>query len=152
MTRNVARLALATAAGLVCLFVNDNWSSTERSALIAQADARVGHPLTPVSVAGVHRRAARRAYRRDEDYGYGPGYGVGAGVAATGAVAAGAAATGAYYGEPPAAPYPAYPAWAPSFVHDAEVVPPGASATVTDPETGRTCTISPSGYHWCWRP
>jgi hypothetical protein len=179
MTRNVARLALVTAAGLACLLINDNWS-TERPALIAQADARIGHPLTPLSVAGVHRRAARRdgygygyghGYGPDYGHGYGPGYGndygyghgygygygyghglgygVAAGVATAGAVAAGAAATGAYYGEPPAA---AYPAGAPSFVHDAEVVPPGYSATVTDPQTGRTCTISPTGYHWCWRP
>ena len=29
---------------------------------IDRADARVGRPLTPVSVAGVHRRAYRRSY------------------------------------------------------------------------------------------
>jgi hypothetical protein len=40
--------------------------SVERSAIsgvvlsVDQAQARVGHPATPGSVAGVHRRAARR--------------------------------------------------------------------------------------------
>ena len=29
-----------------------------------RADAKVGRPLTATSVAGVHRRTARRAYRR----------------------------------------------------------------------------------------
>lgn len=141
MTGRIARLALATAAGLACLFINDNWSSTEQSSLITQADARIGQPLTPGSVAGVNRRASRRAYRR----GY---HGTGEGVAVGAAVVAGGAATAAYVGAP-AAPYPDY---APSFVHDAVPVEPGYSATVTDPATGRTCTISPSGYHWCWKP
>src|SRR5215470_14828420 len=35
------------------------------------ASAVIGHPLTPMSVAGVHRRAERRAYRRSGNYGYG---------------------------------------------------------------------------------
>jgi hypothetical protein len=48
---------------------------------VDKAEARVGRPLTPGSVAGVHRRVHRRAY-----------YG-----AAVGAAAVGAAATGAYY-------------------------------------------------------
>ena len=40
----------------------------ERNAVLSldRADARVGRPLTATSVAGVRRRAARRAYR----YGY----------------------------------------------------------------------------------
>lgn len=45
-----------------------------------RAEARIGRPLTPGSVAGVHRRVERRVYRR--------GY--------YGAAAAGAAAYGAY--------------------------------------------------------
>jgi hypothetical protein len=36
------------------------------------ASAVIGRPLTPMSVAGVNRRAHRRAYRRDY-YGYGSG-------------------------------------------------------------------------------
>ena len=34
------------------------------------ADARVGRPLTATSVAGVHRRAHRRAYRHGHYYYY----------------------------------------------------------------------------------
>jgi hypothetical protein len=60
---------------------------------IDKADARVGRPLTPGSVAGVHRRVHRRAY-----------YG-----AAVGAAAVGAAATGAYYHSRQCGYYP-YPA------------------------------------------
>jgi len=40
---------------------------------VDKARARVGHPLTPGSVAGVHRRVERRAYRRG--YYGGGGYG-----------------------------------------------------------------------------
>src|SRR5262249_37815665 len=46
------------------------------------ATAEIGRPLTATSVAGVHRRHARRAYRRGyynanyaNGYGYGTGYG-----------------------------------------------------------------------------
>jgi hypothetical protein len=56
-----------------------SWSPEKNVALsLDRADARVGRPATPGSVAGVHRRVERRTYR-----------GVGA--------AAGAAAAGAYY-------------------------------------------------------
>ena len=75
---NALRFALAAAAGTACLFINDNPSSTQRSSLISQADARIGRPGTPLSVAGV----ARRHYRR---------------AAVAGVVGAGLAA-GAYYG------------------------------------------------------
>jgi hypothetical protein len=75
----VSQFALAAAAGMACLFISDNSSSILQSSLVTQADARVGNPLTPVSVAGVERRQTRRAVRR-------------------GAVVTGAAVgTGAYY-------------------------------------------------------
>ena len=60
-TLNALRFALAAAAGTACLFINDNTSSTQRSSLISQADARIGRPGTPLSVAGVARRHYRRA-------------------------------------------------------------------------------------------
>ena len=41
---------------------------------VDKARARIGHPLTPGSVAGVHRRVERRGYRRGY---YGGGYGYG---------------------------------------------------------------------------
>jgi len=66
-------------AGALCLFANDNISFTQPTSLITQADARVGRPMTPRSVAGVARRTTRRAV-------------VG------GAVVGGAAATGYYRG------------------------------------------------------
>jgi len=135
MTHSVPKLILAGAAGLIVLFANDSSSSSGRS-LVSQADARVGRPLTPGSVAGVHRRAVRRADRRDYYYG------AGAGVAAAGAVAAGAVAAGA-------ATTGVAPAGAAS---DTVAVEPGLAATVTDPATGRRCTISTTGYHWCWAP
>src|SRR5712671_5206715 len=86
------------------------------------AEARIGRPLTPLSVAGVNRRANRRAYYR-----------TGVGVVGAGAVTAGAVTTGAYVAGVAA---PAYPEWAPSFVTDAVQVEPGFNATVTDPATG----------------
>ena len=126
MTHSFPKLILAGAAGLIVLFANDSSRSSGRS-LVSQADARVGRPLTPVSVAGVHRRSARRA---------------GAGVAAAGAVAVGAVAVGAATtGVAPAA-----------VASDTVAVEPGLAATVTDPATGRRCTISTTGYHWCWAP
>ena len=81
MTRvlKISRFVLAAAAGMACLFISDNSSSIRQASLITQADARVGNPLTPGSVAGVARRQTRRAVRR-------------------GAVVTGAAiGTGAYY-------------------------------------------------------
>ena len=141
MHHSFRKLILASAAGLVVLFANDNVSfSNSGSSLVSQAEARVGQPLTPGSVAGVHRRVERRADRR------GYYYGTRAGAVAAGAVAVGAATTGV---APASATYPSN---APSFVSGAVPVEPGLGATVTDPATGRQCTISTSGYHWCWRP
>ena len=87
-TLNALRFALAAAAGTACLFINDNTSSTQRSSLISQADARIGRPGTPLSVAGVARRHYRRAA-------------VGAGVVGAGLAAGayyGGYGTGGYYG------------------------------------------------------
>jgi hypothetical protein len=75
------RFALAASAGVMCLFISDNSASLRQSNLITQADARVGRPLTPVSVAGVARRSTRRAVVRQGAYAtgaagayYGSGY------------------------------------------------------------------------------
>jgi hypothetical protein len=124
---------------------------------IDRAEAVIGRPLTPGSVAGIHRRATRRAYRRDYYYGTGAGT-VGTGVVAGGvpgatyAPYAGSQTYAAGVSNTGSATSSASQAAAPSFVHDAIVVPPGLSATVTDPATGRQCTISTSGYRWCWTP
>src|SRR5262249_56825196 len=57
---------------------------------VESAQARVGRPLTPVSVAGVARRQTRRAY----------GYGVAGAAVGAAAVGAAAVAAGSYYGGP----------------------------------------------------
>ena len=46
------------------------WSQKNVALSLDSADARVGRPLTATSVAGVHRRAYRRAYRHGHYYHY----------------------------------------------------------------------------------
>ena len=74
---------LLVAAVLGCgMFGSANWSNGTGIALgIQSAEARVGRPATPVSVAGVARRTTRRAV---------------VGGAAVGAAAAGAACVRVY--------------------------------------------------------
>ena len=58
---------------LLCTPLSLRWTENEGvSVSVSEANARIGRPLTPLSVAGVHRRAHRRAY-------YGGGYYGGAG-------------------------------------------------------------------------
>ena len=61
---------------------------------VSKAQARIGHPLTPLSVAGVHRRAMRRTYGVGANLGYHPV----ARAALYGAAASGAGYYGAGYG------------------------------------------------------
>lgn len=71
---------LFLAAALTCGIGSAEWSpNTGLSLSIPSAEARVGRPATPASVAGVARRQTRRAV---------------VGGAAVGAAAAGAAAAG----------------------------------------------------------
>jgi hypothetical protein len=74
-------IAVAMMIGGVSLFVSDKfWTTAKPEHLVSQAEAIIGRPLTPFSVAGVARRTTRRAvaagyygygYRR---YGYPYGY------------------------------------------------------------------------------
>ena len=58
---NVMRMLLVAAA-LACGFGSLEWSQDRGLALSVQsAEARVGRPATPASVAGVARRTTRRA-------------------------------------------------------------------------------------------
>ena len=68
-------VVVTVAAALLCATpLSLHWSQGKNLSLsLDSADARVGRPLTPMSVAGVNRRVHRRAYY-------------------------GAAAAGAYYG------------------------------------------------------
>jgi hypothetical protein len=54
-------LALAAFTGLASLFMNENPSMLVRGALVSEANAVIGRPLTPMSYAGVARRTTRRA-------------------------------------------------------------------------------------------
>ena len=57
--RKMLLTALVVGLGLSGSF---NWTPTEGLSLsLGRAEARVGRPLTPVSVAGVARRTTRRA-------------------------------------------------------------------------------------------
>jgi len=60
----LSALGLVVATGLLCSApVTIDWSPTKAPSLsVDTADARVGRPLTPMSVAGVNRRVHRRAY------------------------------------------------------------------------------------------
>jgi len=67
MMRKLALIG-ATVVGAVVLSaspVSVKWSA-ERNLSVSQdkATAEIGRPGTPGSIAGVHRRAERRAYRR----------------------------------------------------------------------------------------
>ncbi len=53
-------LLLAAVIGFFCLELSERASIPGANALFSTAEARVGRPLTPVSVAGVARRTARR--------------------------------------------------------------------------------------------
>jgi len=60
------RIALAVAMAAACLFGNEHFSLTAMltgtQSLVAQAQAIIGRPATPMSYAGVARRSVRRGY------------------------------------------------------------------------------------------
>jgi hypothetical protein len=64
-------ICVALAASVLCATpISLRWSPNTMPALsIDSANARIGRPLTPTSVAGVNRRVHRRAYRRPYYYG-----------------------------------------------------------------------------------
>ena len=103
----VGKIAIATAAFAGAVLLSVGWSEQRGVALsIKSAQARVGHPATAASAAGVSRRHYRRAA-------YGPRGGVvGAGVAAGVGLAAGAVGTAVATATAPfGGPY-AGPGWA----------------------------------------
>lgn len=62
------RIAFALGAFAVGLVAETDPRLWPVAGLIEQAEARVGRPLTPVSVAGVSRRTTRRVIRRTTVY------------------------------------------------------------------------------------
>ena len=113
MKTSFGKIAVATTTFTLAMLLSVDFSAQRSISLsVESAQARVGRPLTPVSVAGVARRQYRRA-------GYGYGYGaavVGAGLAA-GAVAAATSPWGygqpyGYYANDPNAAYASDQGWA----------------------------------------
>jgi hypothetical protein len=60
MLKRIGVLALAGLIGAACLALNERSLNKGTDAFVSTAQARVGRPMTPVSVAGVARRTARR--------------------------------------------------------------------------------------------
>jgi hypothetical protein len=62
--KRVSTLGIIAAAAFFCAApLSLHWSPTNTPSLAVEtADARIGRPLTPMSVAGVNRRVHRRAY------------------------------------------------------------------------------------------
>jgi hypothetical protein len=63
----IKKIGIAISIGIVVLFAlhfSQGDSNTKSDIFISTAQARVGRPLTPVSVAGVSRRTSRRVSRR----------------------------------------------------------------------------------------
>jgi hypothetical protein len=96
MFKIAAAGATALCAGILCTTPYSLSVTPQGSVSLSldRAAALIGHPLTPMSVAGVHRRAMRRTYGVGANLGYHPV----ARAAAYGAVAAGAGYYGAGYG------------------------------------------------------
>ena len=69
--KKLSVVGVALAASVLCATpISLRWSPDTTSVLVVdRADARIGRPLTPMSVAGVNRRVHRRAYRRSYYYG-----------------------------------------------------------------------------------
>ncbi|PKA44641.1 hypothetical protein N2599_21250 (plasmid) [Rhizobium sullae] len=58
--RRVRVLLIAAAVGISALEVAEKFSIPVSGGIATPAEARIGRPLTPVSVAGVARRTVRR--------------------------------------------------------------------------------------------
>jgi hypothetical protein len=59
ISKKLGLLVLASIVGFGGLAISERLLTPDR-ALVSTADARIGRPLTPVSVAGVARRTVRR--------------------------------------------------------------------------------------------
>ena len=58
--KRIGLYVLVAVLGVFCLGLGERASKTIVVSFISPAEARVGRPLTPVSVAGVGRRTVRR--------------------------------------------------------------------------------------------
>jgi hypothetical protein len=78
----ILRIALAAATVFGSLFASDRTTPSVSGALMSEASARIGRPLTPMSYAGVARRTTGRAVYGAAAVGVGVGVAVGAAAAA----------------------------------------------------------------------
>jgi hypothetical protein len=60
MFKHIGVVLLTAFIGACCLQLGERLSMKSEFGFVSAAEARVGRPLTPVSVAGVARRTARR--------------------------------------------------------------------------------------------
>jgi hypothetical protein len=60
MFKQIAVLLVAATLGALCLEIGERFSVPGVAGIVSTAEARVGRPMTPRSVAGVARRTARR--------------------------------------------------------------------------------------------
>jgi hypothetical protein len=60
MSKRIAITLLGVIIGASCLGLSERLLTGGATAVLSNAEARVGRPLTPVSVAGVARRTVRR--------------------------------------------------------------------------------------------
>jgi len=129
------KVAIAASTFACAALLAPDWSNQSGVSLsVRNAEARIGNPLTPLSVAGVARRQVRRS-----------AYGVGLGLAGTGAYYDGANAP-YYYGS--STPY--YGSNAPYYGSEARYY--GSNAPYAAPvyghynDTGYQYSDNPPGY------
>jgi hypothetical protein len=60
MRRKIAWMLIAVMAATTAIEMSDHYAATGKLGIARPAEAVVGRPLTPVSVAGVARRTIRR--------------------------------------------------------------------------------------------
>jgi hypothetical protein len=60
MSKKLKTALLAAVFGLIGLGASERITITGSYGVVSRAEARIGRPLTPVSVAGVARRTVRR--------------------------------------------------------------------------------------------
>jgi len=142
MTSRLVKIAIASAT-FACGMSLSVDSSGQRgvSLSVESAQARVGRPLTPVSVAGVARRQNRRAA-----YGYGYGA-VGAGLAVGAATVAAATSDYQPYGYAPG-----YRAYAEPYHEGGYYEAHAADPTLAGGYSGGFYAESPWGYYECQPP
>ncbi|TGQ66931.1 MAG: hypothetical protein E5V49_04260 [Mesorhizobium sp.] len=68
MTKSSLKSTSAAAIAVALMFAGIVDAVTPFAPFVSDAQARVGHPLTPGSVAGVARRTTRRTIRRSTIY------------------------------------------------------------------------------------